>query len=252
MRKLSSICSLAALVLFGACDRGTSVTANDPLKTDLALADLAQPYQAQQNTLFPGEQIVSASATDQPALDAEIAVTSPVSTPKVVTARVGSPRPPMAATIRARRSAAGKNVVVARSVGPKLNGASSTRSIAVSNAAVAPRSRSGSAASPTGAGTVDHSPVPARTTYGTSNGSVGDSPNGGLGDANDGTINGSPEAPPTGRSRNTVRSTVIGAGAGAVLGAVVNRGNRGRGAAIGGVAGAILGAVVGNNSSSQR
>jgi outer membrane lipoprotein SlyB len=47
--------------------------------------------------------------------------------------------------------------------------------------------------------------------------------------------------------RHTVRDAAIGAGAGAVLGAVVaGRGSRTKGAIIGGAAGAVIGGVIGH------
>jgi outer membrane lipoprotein SlyB len=46
--------------------------------------------------------------------------------------------------------------------------------------------------------------------------------------------------------KNTKRDAVIGAGAGAVIGAVTSR-NKVKGAIIGGAAGAILGGIIGNN-----
>lgn len=54
-------------------------------------------------------------------------------------------------------------------------------------------------------------------------------------------------APRTVTERHTVRDAAIGAGAGAVLGAVVaGRGNRTKGAVIGGAAGAVIGGVIGH------
>jgi outer membrane lipoprotein SlyB len=46
--------------------------------------------------------------------------------------------------------------------------------------------------------------------------------------------------------KHTKRDAAIGAGAGAVIGAVTSR-NKVKGAIIGGAAGAILGGVIGNN-----
>jgi len=46
--------------------------------------------------------------------------------------------------------------------------------------------------------------------------------------------------------KNTKRDAAIGAGAGAVIGAVTSK-NKVKGAVIGGAAGAILGGVIGNN-----
>lgn len=54
-------------------------------------------------------------------------------------------------------------------------------------------------------------------------------------------------APRTVTERHTVRDAAIGAGAGAVLGAVVaGKGNRTKGAVIGGAAGAVIGGVIGH------
>lgn len=51
--------SLAALGLAGACSRGSDVRPDDALRTDLALAAQAQPYQAQQ-FVSPTEQQMAA------------------------------------------------------------------------------------------------------------------------------------------------------------------------------------------------
>ena len=48
MRTLGLTMSLAALALGAACSRGTDAKTDDALKSDLALAAQAQPYQAQQ------------------------------------------------------------------------------------------------------------------------------------------------------------------------------------------------------------
>jgi hypothetical protein len=216
--------------------------ANDPLKTDLALADLAQPYQAQQSALFSGEQTAQPSVPEQPAVEASVPERASVSAPKVQTAKVArvavqSSRT-RTTTSRATRTPIEKKVTVARSVTPRPR--ETPRQVAAGDATPARRPASNASATSNGTAEIDESPVPARTTYGTSNGSVAE--------GNEGAV-----AMPAARNgRNTVRSAVIGAGAGAVLGAVVNRDNRGRGAVIGGAAGAILGAVIGNNTGSQR
>jgi hypothetical protein len=56
---------------------------------------------------------------------------------------------------------------------------------------------------------------------------------------------------PTTIVKHTKRDAAIGAGAGAVLGAITSR-DKVKGAVIGGVAGAILGGVVGNNVDKSR
>lgn len=55
MRKLGMMAPIAALVLLGACSRGSDARPDDALKNDLALAAQAQPYQAQQ-FVSPAEQ----------------------------------------------------------------------------------------------------------------------------------------------------------------------------------------------------
>lgn len=55
MRKLGMMAPLAALALLGACSRGNDARPDDALKSDLALAAQAQPYQAQQ-FVSPAEQ----------------------------------------------------------------------------------------------------------------------------------------------------------------------------------------------------
>jgi hypothetical protein len=61
MRTYGTILSLAMLALVGACSRGADSHSDDALKSDLALAAQAQPYQAQQFTL-PSEQQMGAKA----------------------------------------------------------------------------------------------------------------------------------------------------------------------------------------------
>ncbi len=58
-------------------------------------------------------------------------------------------------------------------------------------------------------------------------------------------------APPTRIIKHTKRDAAIGAGAGAIIGAVTSR-NKVKGAIIGGAAGAILGGVIGNNVDKER
>jgi len=65
--------------------------------------------------------------------------------------------------------------------------------------------------------------------------------------ASAGVYNAPARAPRTVTERHTVRDAAIGAGAGAVIGAVAaGRGNRTKGAIIGGAAGAVIGGVIGH------
>ena len=61
MRTHRMTLSLAALALVGGCSRGADSRTYDALKTDLALAAQARPYQAQQFT-SPAEQQLAANA----------------------------------------------------------------------------------------------------------------------------------------------------------------------------------------------
>jgi outer membrane lipoprotein SlyB len=63
MRKLGIVVSLAALALIGAC-RGSGAEPDDALRSDLALAAQAQPYQAQQ-FVSPTEQPYAPYGTAQ-------------------------------------------------------------------------------------------------------------------------------------------------------------------------------------------
>ena len=66
-----------------------------------------------------------------------------------------------------------------------------------------------------------------------------------------GTVYREPAPQPTRVIKNTKRDAVIGAAAGAVIGATTSR-DKVKGAVIGGVAGAILGGVIGNNVDVKR
>jgi hypothetical protein len=68
---------------------------------------------------------------------------------------------------------------------------------------------------------------------------------------NSGTRASAPAAPATHVEKNTKRDAAIGAGAGAILGAVTSK-NKVKGGVIGAAAGGILGAVIGNNVDKKK
>ncbi len=238
MSQMRPICSLAALVFLGACNHDTGAaakdSASDPLKTDLALAALAQPYQAQRM---------------QPIVEAPMTATSDSTTP------IASASPSDGETVPLPRRATSARPTTSRAVSSRSPSrrASSPRS-AGSHSDTSPRE------STAGAEAIDRTPVAARTTHATSNGAVGDgmsdtshentseiSNGSSSGSRNAGEYGHPAEPVPARAGRHTVRDAAIGAGAGAVLGAVIGR-DRSRGALIGATAGAILGGIYGNNS----
>jgi hypothetical protein len=184
MRTLRITASLGALALLGGCSKGTDARPDDALKTDLALAAQAQPYQAQQ-FVSPAEQRYGANGMPLP---------TNAYTPNAAGApgAVYTPSPTMT-----RRSSAPVSRAPARRTST--------------------RSSSGSSGSSRSSGGYSYPSAPA----------------------------------PRPVVKHTKRDAAIGAGAGAVIGAVTSR-DKLKGGIIGAAAGAILGGVIGNNVDIQR